>query len=119
MRKILALGLAALLAGTTLTATAASAKDWHHNHHHGHYYGGGWGWGGGWAPFAFGTMLGYGLGSYYNQPYYGYGGGYYNGGYYGDSHVQWCASHYRTYNPRTNTFFVRPGVPQVCVSPFG
>lgn len=118
MKKILAIGLAALLAGTTLTATAASAKDWHHHHHHGHYYGGGgWGWGGGgWAPFAFGTMLGYGLGSYYNQPYYGY---YDGGGYYGNSHIQWCASHYRTYNPRTNTFFVRPGVARVCVSPYG
>ncbi len=33
-------------------------------------------------------------------------------------HVQWCSWRYKTYNPATNTFFIRKGVPAVCVSPY-
>ena len=36
----------------------------------------------------------------------------------GNPHIQWCASHYKTYNPYTNTFFIKKGVPAVCVSPY-
>lgn len=35
-----------------------------------------------------------------------------------DLHVQWCLAHYRTYNPGTNTYFWKVGVPAVCVSPY-
>ena len=35
------------------------------------------------------------------------------------AHVAWCQNRYRTYNPATNTYFARPGVPAVCRSPFG
>ena len=56
---------------------------------------------------------------YYGYPpprYYGYG---YRGYYRGYSpHVAWCLDHYRTYNPATNTYFRRPGVPAVCYSPY-
>jgi hypothetical protein len=124
MKKILAAGLAGLIAigAAGVTTTAASAKDWngpkdwkgqkwngHHHHRHG---GGNWGWGLG------GFALGYGLGAM-SGPYYGYDRPYYGSYYRGDSHVQWCLDRYRTYNPRTNTFFVRPGVERVCVSPYG
>jgi hypothetical protein len=32
-------------------------------------------------------------------------------------HVAWCMR-YRTYNPATNTYFVRRGVAKACVSPY-
>ncbi len=35
-----------------------------------------------------------------------------------DPHVAWCLGHYRTYDPATNTYFRRPGVPAVCYSPY-
>lgn len=41
--------------------------------------------------------------------------GYYRGY---DPHVAWCLNRYRTYNPATNTYFARPGVPAVCYSPY-
>ena len=41
--------------------------------------------------------------------------GYYRGY---SPHVSWCLNHYRTYNPATNTYFARPGVPAVCYSPY-
>lgn len=49
--------------------------------------------------------------------YYGRAPGYYGG--YGNAHVDWCLNRYRTYNPATNTYFRKPGVPAVCHSPFG
>lgn len=33
-------------------------------------------------------------------------------------HVQWCSWRYKTYNPASNTFFIRKGVRAVCVSPY-
>ena len=33
-------------------------------------------------------------------------------------HVEWCLNQYRTYNPSTNLFFIKKGVPAACVSPF-
>ncbi len=34
------------------------------------------------------------------------------------AHVAWCQARYRTYNPATNTYFIRIGVPAVCNSPY-
>jgi hypothetical protein len=112
MKKIAALALAGLMGASALAMTAgtAAADPWdHHEHHHdwdhhGHGWGG-WGWGG---PF----LLGLGVGTLYSHSYdYGYGGSW------GD-HVRWCETHYRTYNPRTDTFYIRAGVPARCVAPF-
>src|SRR5262249_18747699 len=131
MKKILAAGVAALIAigAAGVTTTAVSAKDWNgpndwkgqkwkgNNNwdgHHRRHGGGNWGWGLG------GFALGYGRGALSGPYYGGYDRPYYGGGYYsGDAHVQWCLDRYRSYNPRTNTFFVRPGVERVCVSPYG
>jgi|SwirhisoilCB2_FD_contig_31_27954879_length_428_multi_9_in_0_out_0_1 hypothetical protein len=133
MKKVLALGLAAAMAATTVgvTVEAASAQpkwqnngggNWDYKRHH--HNGGYWRGGNFIAPFLLGGAIGYGLGQSYYPNGYGYGYDYDYGyapsyGYGGNAHVQWCASHYRTYNPATNTFFVRPGVPRVCVSPYG
>jgi hypothetical protein len=34
----------------------------------------------------------------------------------GNPHVQWCRTHYRTYNPATDKFYVKRGVLAGCVS---
>ena len=68
-------------------------------------------------------FYGGGPGPYYYD--YNYGDDYYDG-YYDypsypvddDAHVRWCASHYRTYNPATDLFFIRRGVPARCIAPF-
>ncbi len=128
MKKIIALGLAAAVSVGSLaavTSTASAAQDWQKKSWNKNWNGNKWSnnnnnwkWrnryhgGSGWvAPFVFGSVLGYGLGSY-NQPYYG-------SGYGADSHVEWCMDRYRTYNPATNTYFIRRGVQAVCHSPFG
>ena len=46
----------------------------------------------------------------YYYPSYSYG--------YGESHVQWCLAHYRTYDPRTNTFIGIDGYRHRCVGPY-
>jgi len=119
MKKIAALALAGLMGASALAVSAGSAaadppwqhhqnQNWNHNwnHHHNNWnHGPGWGWGG---PF----LLGLGVGTLYSNSYdYGYGGSW------GD-HVRWCETHYRTYNPRTDTFYIRAGVPARCVAPF-
>jgi hypothetical protein len=135
MKKILALGLAAAMATATIGITAETAsaqpKNWNNdwNWKKNNWKGNNWNGNGNWRrhnnwrggnfvlPFVLGGALGYGL-----SQGYGYPGPYYNQGPaygYGDPHEQWCAAHYRTYNPVTNTFFVRPGVARVCVSPYG
>ncbi|RVJ83868.1 BA14K family protein [Sinorhizobium medicae] len=66
---------------------------------------------------------------YYNYPYanpgyYGYrsyaprhyGGGYVQSG--GSTHVSWCLSRYRSYNPATNRYLTYGGVYRVCYSPY-
>jgi hypothetical protein len=110
MKKIATVALAGLMGVSALAMTAGTAAahpqgQWpHHDHHWNHGPGWGWGWG---APF----VLGLGVGTLYGNNYdYSYR--------YGDDHVRWCEAHYRTYNPRTDTFFVRPGVPARCVAPF-
>jgi hypothetical protein len=102
MKKIAALGAAVVLAASATVATSvgADAKPWppmypypmHPHHPHGGVYFS--------MPF-FGFQIG---------PRYGYPSR--------SLHVQWCASHYKTYNPYTNTFFIKKGVPAVCVSPY-
>ena len=36
----------------------------------------------------------------------------------GSAHVAWCHDHYRSYNPRTNTWVSYSGEVRVCVSPY-
>jgi len=47
------------------------------------------------------------------------GGGYdgYDG--YSNKHVRWCSNHYRSYNPRNNTWVSYSGNVRQCVSPYG
>ncbi len=116
MKKIAILALAGLMGASALAVTAGPAsahppwvnhqnQNWNNNWNHGHWnHGPGWGWGLG-GPF----LLGLGVGTLYSNSYdYGYG----------DDHVRWCATHYRTYSPATDTFFIRPGVPARCLAPF-
>jgi BA14K-like protein len=131
MKRALALGLAALVAASSAAVTTAEAQPGWKN--------GGWNQGYNYkkrynknyyknynnynpvAPFLFGSIVGLAIGSAlapppppYPYPYPAYGPDYG----YGSPHVQWCLSHYRTYNPQTNTYFVRVGVPAVCISPY-
>ena len=36
----------------------------------------------------------------------------------GDGYVLWCLDHYRSYNPRTNTWVSYSGEIRECVSPY-
>lgn len=45
--------------------------------------------------------------------------GAHDGGGYGSRHVQWCLDHYRSYNPRTNTWVSYSGNVRQCISPYG
>jgi hypothetical protein len=114
MKKLLAMTLAVALAVTTVAATTSTASAKHRD----------WGW-----PFAAGALLGFGLGysvhprRHYVHPrryYYVEPHAYYPKHAYrlSSAHVDWCLWRYRTYNPATNTFFIRRGVPAVCVSPY-
>ena len=62
------------------------------------------------APFVFGFALGALTAPYwYDEPVYA--------GY--DPHVLWCLRAYpNTYNPARNTYYIRPGVIAVCISPY-
>ncbi len=85
-------------------------QSWNHDHrpHHGH--GGPWYYGGGPGPY-----YNYDDGDdYYGDDYYDYP----SYPIYDDAHVRWCASHYRTYNPATDRFFIRAGVLARCIAPF-
>ena len=109
MKKIAALGLAAVMATTATLAVTASADAkpyWphppffpqHNFYPHNNFHNNN------------GFFFGFSFGPQFAQPYrYQYAG---------NLHVQWCASHYRTYNPYSNTFFIKKGVPAVCVSPY-
>ena len=44
--------------------------------------------------------------------------GYHHGGR-ASRHVRWCLDHYRSYNPRTNTWVSYSGNVRQCVSPYG
>jgi len=108
MKKTLTYGFVALMAAAAMTATVsdASAKPYwmvpharmmpaHHHVHSLHFS----------TPFFFGFSFGPRL-----HPYRHF--------YRTSPHVQWCLSHYRTYNPATNLYFIKKGVPAVCISPF-
>ncbi len=90
-------------------------SSWPHN--------GGQSWNHGNHPHRWGRPRFYGGGP---GPYYDYGDDYYDDDYYDypsypiydDAHVRWCASHYRTYNPTTDMFFIRAGVTARCIAPF-
>lgn len=41
-----------------------------------------------------------------------------DGGGYGNRHVEWCSDHYRSYNPRNNTWVAYSGQVNQCVSPY-
>ncbi len=121
MKRTFAIGLAAAAIAATLTATGGAAlaqpKHWkpYYPHSYPHYSQPNYV-----APFFFG--LGLGLAApYFYQPYpypYPYPYPPYPAYAYNSPHVQWCMAHYRTYNWRTNTYFIRPGVPAICVSPY-
>jgi len=109
MKKLMALGLAAVVAATSIATTITSASagdrdDWRHRPHIMHRQNDNI------APFFFGSIFGSLFGSMLAQPYYGQR--------YSNPHVEWCFAHYRTYNPATNTFFKTRGVRAVCVSPY-
>ena len=70
-------------------------------------------------------------GYYYETPWWtlplivGDGDRYYDDDYdddydvaYGGDHVQWCLDHYRSYNPRTNTWVSYGGEVNECISPY-
>lgn len=38
---------------------------------------------------------------------------------YGSRHVEWCLDHYRSYNPRSNTWVSYSGAVRQCISPYG
>jgi hypothetical protein len=117
MKKIAALGLAALMAvGATVASSQAFAKDWpnnnnwpnkqywkykNHHPHSGFFLSG---------PLFFGLTFGPRYLNPYPYPYQ------YQS--LSSLHVQWCSIHYKTYNPYTNLFFIKKGVPAVCVSPY-
>jgi len=61
------------------------------------------------GAFAAGALIGGALGAAASQPTYSGGGG---------SHVQWCASQYRSYRASDNTFQPYNGPRQQCVSPY-
>jgi hypothetical protein len=42
----------------------------------------------------------------------------FDNGDYGNSHVEWCLAHYRSYNPRTNTWVAYSGQVNQCNSPY-
>ncbi|OCP20971.1 MULTISPECIES: BA14K family protein [unclassified Ensifer] len=110
-------------------------------------WGGGWGpgygpgYGGGWGSyyrpgfsFYFGPSYGGYYNNYYQRRYYQrrYYDDYYPRRYYREryyyrdnyvrrgtsSHVSWCFSRYRSYNPATNRFLTYQGVYRVCYSPY-
>lgn len=118
MKRILALTMAAAVAAGSLaiSAGASSAEPYsrydYWQKEHGRDRDGSF-----IAPFVVGSILGYGLSSAYDTgPYYA-PRPYYTAS--GDAHVAWCMERYRTYDPRTNAYFVRPGVRVVCDSPYG
>ena len=82
----------------------ASHRHWrrhwrHHRRHHSGIF-----LGLGFAPMFYSPYYA----PYYDEPYY-YGGG---------GHVRWCFNHYRTYDPRSNTFRGYDGYLHQCRSPY-
>jgi hypothetical protein len=124
MRKLIAMGLAAALAAASAMVASAPAEAWHWGYGHG--------WGYGWRGYSPGPSVGFSLRGpnfrlgfaapvypRYAYPRYRYDPyPRYRVRVAGGSHVAWCSARYRTYNPATNTYFRRVGVPAVCHSPY-
>jgi hypothetical protein len=127
MKKTLSAALAVSIAAGAIAVSAADAsaapRNW--NWHRGNNAGA--------AAAIIGGIVGLGILSQAARPhYYGYPGYTYDypqysyprynyryqGGGYTSAHVEWCLSRYRTYNPATNTYFRKPGIPAVCYSPY-
>lgn len=80
-------------------------------------FGNGGGGGDGWYGFGLGYPY---YDDYYSSDYYGiYNPGYYTSPGYGvaNTHIAWCAAHYRSYRPSDNTFQPYNGPRQECISP--
>jgi len=118
MRKPLSIALAASLAVSAIgmSAVPAAARDRHFHRNDAA------------AIAIFGAIAGLAAAAAASQHrydydyYYGYpppppprNYGYYRGY---NAHVAWCLHRYRTYNPATDTYFRRPGVPAYCRSPY-
>lgn len=139
MKTIATLALASAIAATSLatTTTAADAggNQWkyNNNYHYGKHRSNGWYPGG---ALAAGALLGFAFGTlatpnyyyappppraYYPPPppaypvYPAYG---YQVGPQASAHVNWCYSHYRSYNVQRNTWVGYDGYVHQCVSPF-
>jgi hypothetical protein len=128
MKKLFATALAGIIATTTLVGVADAApwnKNWDGNQNGNWKYGnhqmhrGPGPWAGNYgrsydpgpaiiAGTIFGAIGALALNS--GGANYGYAGP--------QSHVAWCDWRYQTYNPATNTYFIRPGVPAACHSPY-
>lgn len=130
MRKLIAIGLAAALAAASaMVASGPADAGWRGSGWGGPGWGYGYGWNGWYRPgpsvrlFFGGPNFRVGLGApvypryayprYRHDPYprYRYKAG-------GGGHVAWCSWKYRTYNPGTNLYFKRAGVPAACRSPY-
>jgi hypothetical protein len=124
MRSRFFAGAAALAVAAILASTPASAARWG-----GHWGGGHWGHWGGWGSGGFGLGLAAGslLGGAFghsSSPYYGYGYPAYGYSYYGYPNYSYgygeprdqayCISHFRSYDPATETYLGYDGARHFC-----
>lgn len=56
---------------------------------------------------------------WWSAPVIGFGFAVNNYNSYSSRHVRWCSQHYRSYNPRNNTWVSNSGKVRQCVSPYG
>jgi hypothetical protein len=98
------------IAATALVAVSPAQAQWRGRHHYHHGYGGG---GAALGGFAAGAILGGALAA--QQPYY-YGPRAYYGPspVYEDDAVGYCASRFRSYDPRSGTYLGNDGYRHPC-----
>jgi hypothetical protein len=99
MRKIFAAAIATTVIAAASVAATAPASAGSFNLHIG-----GFGWG---APY---------YGGYYPAPVVVAPAPVYGNSW--QAHVNWCSSHYVTYNPSTDLYFYAPGKQRHCNSPY-